>query len=175
MKKELDELLCKKYPKLFVERNFTPQKSSMHWGFSHDDGWFFIIDNLCDSIQKHIDEHNTWIEKYGNEYYDENPNLKREKPIHQVIVKQVKEKFGILRFYYDGGDDIIKGMVRLAEHMSEGVCEKCGSTKNIVTAGKHWIRTLCMDCRPDDEKELHKQIMEGKEVNTEWWTFTGKK
>ena len=38
--------------------------------------------------------------------------------VPQLVATQVKEKFGTLRFYYDGGDDEISGMVRMAEAMS---------------------------------------------------------
>ena len=27
----------------------------MCWGFAHDDGWFWILDNMCESIQSYID------------------------------------------------------------------------------------------------------------------------
>jgi hypothetical protein len=51
----LDKQLCEKYPKIFVERNMSPQESCMHWGLACGDGWFSIIDTLCCEIQRHID------------------------------------------------------------------------------------------------------------------------
>ena len=59
----------------------------------------------------------------------------------QVVVIQVKEKFGTLRFYYDGGDDHIHGLVRMAEAMSSVTCETCGVPGKQRSGG--WIRTLC--------------------------------
>jgi len=44
----------------------------------------------------------------------------------QVIVTQVKEKFGTLRFYYNGGDDYVAGIVAMAEAMTSVTCERCG-------------------------------------------------
>ena len=58
MRQELDELLCQKYPKIFRDRQAPMTESCMHWGFECDDGWFNIIDQLCDSIQRHIDQNN---------------------------------------------------------------------------------------------------------------------
>jgi len=55
MSPELDKYLCEKYPKIFSERNKSPQESCMHWGLECGDGWFFIIDSLCYRIQRHID------------------------------------------------------------------------------------------------------------------------
>jgi hypothetical protein len=66
---------------------------------------------------------------------------KVEDPVQQVVVTQVKEKFGTLRFYYDGGDDIIDGMVRMAEGMSGCTCEECGKPGGRRSGG--WIVTLC--------------------------------
>jgi len=55
MSPELDQYLCKKYPKIFSERNKSPQESCMHWGLECGDGWFSILDTLCGSIQRRID------------------------------------------------------------------------------------------------------------------------
>lgn len=61
--------------------------------------------------------------------------------IPQVTLDQVKEKFGTLRFYYSGGDDIIDGMVRMAESMSGVTCEECGNLGK--PRGKSWFYTAC--------------------------------
>jgi len=55
MSPELDKYLCEKYPKIFSERNKSPQESCMHWGLECGDGWFSIIESLCYRIQNHID------------------------------------------------------------------------------------------------------------------------
>ena len=125
MKQELDELLCKKYPKMFVNRNKSMQETAMCWGFSCGDGWFDLIDELCDSIQSYIDN-----------------NSRQDRIIPQVIVEQVKEKFGTLRFYYQGGNDTIHGMVWFAESMSGKICEVCGNP-GTRQSGNGWIYTAC--------------------------------
>jgi hypothetical protein len=43
-----------------------------------------------------------------------------------VSIAQIKEKFGTLRFYYDGGDDHVEGMVDYAEYLSSITCEVTG-------------------------------------------------
>lgn len=58
-----------------------------------------------------------------------------------INVAQIKEKFGGLRFYYDGGDDEISGMVRMAESWANHTCEECGNKGSHRSGG--WIRTLC--------------------------------
>lgn len=126
MRKELDNYLVEKYPKIFVNRYADMKTTAMCWGFSHGDGWFWLLDQLCNSIQSHID---------NNSFRN----------IPQVVASQVKEKYGYLNFYFSGGDDYIDGMVSLAEKMSMNICEECGSLENIGhTSG--WIKCICKDC-----------------------------
>ena len=133
MKQELDELLCKKYPKMMVNRNLPMMETCMCWGFDCGDGWFPILDQLMGNIQHHIDWKN-----------------KNSEVVAQVTLDQVKEKFGTLRFYYTGGDDEISGMVRMAESMSGVMCEECSAPAE--THGPGWIRTICKPC--EEKREL---------------------
>ena len=75
--------------------------------------------------------------------------------IPQVTLDQVKEKFGTLRFYYSGGDDIIDGMVRMAESMSGVTCEECGNPGK--SRGGGWIHTYCEPCEELREKRYENQ------------------
>ena len=79
MKKELDDKLTKKYPKIFKDRYVDIKKSPIGFGIECDNGWYWLIDNLCQNIQSYIDN---------------NEHLK----IDQVIATQIKEKFGRLNF-----------------------------------------------------------------------------
>jgi len=123
MKVELENKLFKKYPKIFRQKNLSMNETCMCWGISTGDGWYWLIDNLCNTIQRYIDAN------------------KKE----QVEATQVKEKYGGLRFYYCGGDDLIDGMIWLAESMSYTICEDCGSTDG-ATQTEGWISTLCKKC-----------------------------
>lgn len=87
-------------------------------------GWWPIVEVLSANIQHYIDWKN-----------------KETQVVPQVRVRQVKEKFGGLRFYYDGGDDYISGMVRMAESWAGRACEDCGVPGTSRSGG--WIRTLC--------------------------------
>ena len=51
MKKELDALLCSRYPLIFADRHAPMTQSCMYWGFSCGDGWFDLIDTLCARLQ----------------------------------------------------------------------------------------------------------------------------
>jgi hypothetical protein len=96
----------------------------------------------------------------------------REVPesIPQVTLDQVKEKYGTLRFYYSGGDDVIDGMVRMAESMTEVTCEECGNVGE--RRGGGWIHTFCTPCeearelarqKANEEYEFKKILKEGNE------------
>lgn len=107
MSPELDKELCVRYPEIFQKRNLTIQESCMAWGFSHGDGWYNLINKLCEQITNY------------HKYHTDVP---------QTIAEQVKYKFGGLRFYIQGGDKFIRGLIRMAESMSYSICDKCGNT-----------------------------------------------
>jgi len=118
-----EQRMKERFPKMF---------SQPYGGFAVGPGWWPIIESLCATIQSHIDWNNQRAEKYPELHY---------KQVTQVIVAQIKEKFGGLRFYYDGGNDIIAGMVSMAEAWAEHTCEECGKPGQSRTGG--WIKTLC--------------------------------
>lgn len=66
------------------------------------------------------------------------------RPIPEVKISQIKEKFGTLRFYYYGGDDVIQGMVSFAEALSKNICEMTGEPGSLCKKGKgmSWYKTL---------------------------------
>lgn len=118
---EYEVMMHKEYPKIFA---------NPYGGFAVGQGWHRIIKSLCGQIQHHIDWKNEQFEKY-----------KRGEPVAQVTVAQIKEKFGGLRFYYDGGDSTIDGMVRMAESWAANTCEECGVPSTKHTSG--WIKNVC--------------------------------
>jgi hypothetical protein len=117
MKQELDDKLAAKYPKIFATVEHT----------ECDDGWYTIIDQLCSNIQRHTDWWNT--------------NRKERPVVPQVVVTQIKQKMGGLRFYYDGGDEYISGLVTMAESWADNTCEVCGNFGSGRWGG--WLKILC--------------------------------
>lgn len=104
-------------------------------------GWWPIVEALCLNIQAHIDRsvnNKAWIDR-------QHPNVQAaivaKDVCPQVRVLQIKEKFGGLRFYYEGGDDRVDGMVRMAEAWAARTCEECGAPGQTRPGG--WVRTLC--------------------------------
>lgn len=107
-----------------MEERFPKMFAEPYGGFCCGEGWWPILEKLCSNIQHHIDWKN-----------------KQSEVVPQVTVAQIKEKFGGLRFYYDGGDDEIRGMVRMAEAWADASCETCGAPGTSRSGG--WIKTLC--------------------------------
>jgi len=87
-------------------------------------------------------------------------------PIPQVVARQVKEKFGSLRFYVSGSDDTVDGIIRLAEVMSVRICEKCGALNELVTlAGQGWIQTTCSACTQNKNRKNHEENLDPELIN----------
>ena len=58
-------------------------------------------------------------------------------------ITQIKEKFGGLRFYCEGADDNIYGMIDMAEGMSVRICEVCGKPGKMTKSNTNWIHVAC--------------------------------
>jgi len=122
-----------KYPKMF---------SQPYGGFAVGEGWWPVLQALCSNIQHYLNWKN-----------------KDSEVVPQVVVAQIKEKFGGLRFYYDGGDDRIQGMVSMAESWADKTCETCGKPGTRRSGG--WIRTLC-----DEHEAERQQTLANAKVDT---------
>jgi hypothetical protein len=120
---EFEQRMKERFPKMF---------SQPYGGFAVGPGWWPIIESLCGNVQHYLNWKN-----------------KESEVVAQVVVEQIKEKFGGLRFYYNGGDDTIDGMVRMAESWASNACEECGVPGQ--SRGGGWIKTLC------DEHDAERQ------------------
>jgi len=158
VKIELDKKLCQKYPKIFVNRDKPSSESAMHAGFMCEDGWFELIDQLCARLKA----------------------IQAETQI-SITAVQVKEKFGMLRFYasvdvsssnLNKKDreiwyDLIYDVVRSYEDKSQHICEVCGLEDAQLERVEYTLKAVCDKHRltlEEDVRELHEQIkhMQGK-------------
>ena len=102
-----------------VKAHWPEMFADVRCGFSLPVGWGPLLWALCEVIER-----------------------------EDVRVAQVKEKFGELRFYYDvSSSPRVGGAVSMAEWMSRSICEKCGTTRGVTTAGPNRITSLCSKCR----------------------------
>ena len=114
------EEIIEKYPTLFKEEI----------NFECLDGWNTLIDVLCKKIEMDI--------KFHSEEY---PN--------PVIVSQIKEKFGGLRFRVRGlsQNNRIYSYISFAETLSYRICEECSSQEDVTRREIcGYLYTRCPKC-----------------------------
>jgi hypothetical protein len=157
MKEENELKLVKRFPIIFRDYKEDPRNTPMAWGFECGDGWFQLIWDLCENIEKLAE---------GKDIY--------------IIAEQVKQKFGRLRFYYHpvseklskyrirnfmfqkrlgkeyhaisgirkkiwkSVEEKIDDAINKAESDSGKICEKCGNPGEL--SGKSYVQTLCKEC-----------------------------
>lgn len=159
MKTELEKALANKYS--FMKRKITLKEQAAEgyiddlygaFGCSCGDGWYDLLDAICSKIQAAYDEHGV------------DPD---------IVIDQIKEKWGTLRYYYHFGDDDpgihafdcvggesirfrprkegntiqekIAEIVAWGESKSAEICEECGKPGR-RRDNRMYILTLCDDC-----------------------------
>ncbi len=169
MNDKLTAKLNEKYPKMFLFHNF---RSANHFIFECGDGWYNIINTMLNHLNGYVENNNkrywtfdeaeTLIDNKRIDLVPEWLLIEREKikngngewPVEMdfPVIKQVKEKFGTLRVYLEGYDNVIAEITQFAEGMSITTCEECG---NIGELRKFkWIKTLCDPCAVIREQKV---------------------
>lgn len=154
-----------------LENKHKRMFSRPYGGLAIGAGWWPIVESLCFAIDRHMTHLkrrrvNAILEKRAKrdgigalvafhqgresvirDWHVElaRKSMETDKPIPErvqpVVVEQIKEKFGGLRFYHQGGDEYVDGLVTMAEEWASRTCEVCGSPGRARQGG--WIRTLC--------------------------------
>ncbi len=94
----------------------------MAFGFECGDGWLPIIEELFAGFQELAD---------------------RDGTAGRFRVTQVKEKYGTLRVYHNGGEEY-EALVEKAEALSEVTCDVCGQQGTMRDDG--WVMVRCDGC-----------------------------
>lgn len=87
-------------------------------------GWFSLIEPILQYIQS-----------YNKDKSEEN----------KIVVYQIKEKYGTLRFEIGNYPKELDNMVEAAEKASATTCEKCGALGSLRDCNG-WYHTLCDKC-----------------------------
>jgi transcription elongation factor Elf1 len=146
MNRENTKRLWEKYPKIFAGKDLPITQSLIPFGFECEDGWYELIDALCDYLQFHTDHNN--------------------KP--QVVATQVKEKFASLRFYVNGATPEQWAAIDFAESLSGRICERCGAWGSLKATGGNpmgWYKTLCDKCAEGTDYKDVEPLDEDEEEN----------
>jgi hypothetical protein len=118
MNKKLEEKLYRKYPALFEQRRLPVSESAMGWGCQCGDGWYRLIDDICDEIRLSV----------------------KAKEAPNIQFTTVKEKFGLLRMYFTPSNEVVHRIIDKGGFLSSRICEICGKVSSRVS--KVSIRTL---------------------------------
>lgn len=163
MSPELEQKLIEKYPILFRDVNEPVTKSCMAFGCEFSDGWYKLLDELCEYITRLSNR--TDLLKLNKEYHTEENRgfiyLKRP----TISFTQVKEKFGMMRIYWSGNSvenweeicakvhqddreravnkyyDEVQNAIDYVEYLSSKVCEVCGLPGTMSKEG--WMSVRC--------------------------------
>ena len=106
---------------------WTGEKLGFPISCSCENGWFDLIYDLCNKIQKVLDKESS---EFVEGFY----------PI------QIKEKYAELRFYITYGNDEIFTLIENAVLKSKSICENCGKAGSIRGQLPGWIYTRCDRC-----------------------------
>ena len=168
-KKQGIQSLIKKYPLIFKQHSLPMSQTAMCWGISCGQGWFELIDNLCDILQFYIDKNGypqieaTQVkEKFGRLcfYYISIPKVK------ESIFKLYGFKYILNQYYWGYSRGVLKlgfigikffdenlfrqqgvqeGVISVFEQLSMQTCEKCGKMDGVKHT-KGWVTSLCPEC-----------------------------
>ena len=108
------EQLVEKFPQVFLKIKHV----------ECDEGWYPLLFDLFNLIEGHF--HTARLSAAT---------------IEKIYAVQIKEKFGMLRIYFNETTPFIDGAIALAEYMSGRICEECGMPGQWRSGG--WIKTLC--------------------------------
>ena len=161
--------LIKRFPLLFQHQEGSQEPFAL-FGFECSIGWYDIIEKACETIYSsyrynssrvtefkydldNIDETvkkrqswdkdktREWIITNTQNFYDTSVKDLEVSKLELPKFVQIKEKFGSLRLYHDGGNKFSAGVIQYAELLSTVVCEVCGNSGQTYHIG--WNRTLC--------------------------------
>jgi hypothetical protein len=195
MNQEFEIELVKKYPEILRDYRGDKMQTCMAWGMECNDGWYKILDHLLayltsltktDLIVKYTQEYRD-SHKDDKDYYDKHYSLRMKAP--QIILDQVKEKYGTLTVYYHANSEGLEELpeevqkiidkedydkkvkrfynkvdfaISYAEFQSSITCEQTGKEGRLYTKG--WCRTMC------DEVAIEKgyDIEDGTKEGIKW-------
>lgn len=129
MNAKLEDSLVREFPSVFENsrvRDYPGASGFKYFGCDCGDGWYIILRQLCTTLSRH---------------FREVARITGEKLPFKFL--QIKEKFGALRIYYEGGDTFTKGAIDMAEAMSAYTCDVTGAPGKLCRKPSGWLQTLC--------------------------------
>lgn len=137
MKDELEKKLAEAFPFMQIKETLEEQEAGGRicdlygaFGCECGDGWYELLYGLCGEITEAYKKHSAPMD---------------------IVIDQIKEKYGTLRFYYhlsQNDSDLrreISDIVIKWEKKSAEICERCGKA-GVLREDLPWVQTLCDKC-----------------------------
>ena len=126
-------IFCLKYP-FWRSRNIWTDKP---YGYSYT---------------KYDDIPEGWRKAFGIELSEAlRKQLIKDDNLHKFRFIEIKEKWGYLCLYNNGGSEELLELIHHYEDLSACYCYKCGKPARYKTIG--WIEYLCDDCSKDSKRQ----------------------
>lgn len=107
------------------EWRLAPSLCYDEFGLEMGEGWYKVVQPILD-----------YVAAYN-----------KDKPYReQIIIEQIKSKFGTLRVHINHTDEKVNELIKIAELEADQTCEICGSKHDIGLVSNGWITVECRDC-----------------------------
>ncbi|USR37854.1 MbcA/ParS/Xre antitoxin family protein [Ectopseudomonas hydrolytica] len=116
MVNDLEAVLAENFANILFDGR---QAEVRFFGFECGGGWYGLVGGTLLFIQQYSRENKL-----------------------DVVIRQVKEKFGELRIYLRGGDEIVDIATDIAGLVSRVICESCGC-RGKLNEEEGWLRVRC--------------------------------
>ena len=144
--KEYNKELCEKYPFLIPRNKWSGRRITDGAGF-----WPGEPDKVPDFDWEYTeldDMPDGWRKAFGEQMCAElKTALDHAGLTDQYMIVQIKEKYGMLRWYDNGYTDEVESIIEKYEEISKRTCIICGKPATVMTTG--WISPYCDDCIPE--------------------------
>jgi len=104
-------------------------------------GWFTLLDELAYQIDAHVTTRRNFRAHQLRQKRKHPNDIEPIEYVQKLSVSYVKEKFGGLRIFYIGGDEITDKLIQLVEALSERTCDVCGAPGKV--SGQRWLAARC--------------------------------
>ncbi len=128
---EYQKRLTVSYPNLYR----AAIQKDVYFPFECGDGWFNLIDELSAKLESMIIP------------FVEDPDIDLDLI---PCASQVKEKWGMLRFYMSSSTPEMDEAIEEAEDRSATICEVCGDPGTLYESG--WCKVRCNECLNDPDR-----------------------
>src|ERR1700730_2054024 len=119
--RKLEQKIVARWPQWFNTEGEVSH-TTMPRGLLHGDGWFDILWRLCGDLESLVGQ------------FEQESGC-------QFEILQVKEKFGGLRIYVRGANDVMRQRLQAAKMESTRTCEVCRQPGALRESS--WTKTLC--------------------------------